>query len=198
VSNRNDKEAVAGVSNTGQGVVPGQESGEQCKESTSLDDALSRVAGRVADEVTDTKQQEGEIQREEEGEERDGGSQGANQKDEGKDEPALPLSACSSLSSWNASYHQEDTQRVIEHGRAAFIGRYESGLNIKSTGGEDDGESNPETTIRRQSSGTKRVSNGHFPVTKSVIRCLTRKSSTMRTTCRQAAAPNHHIQKQDQ
>jgi len=37
---------------------------------------------------------------------------------------------------------------------------------LETAGGEDDAESDPETTIRGESSGTKGVSDGHFPVEK--------------------------------
>lgn len=94
MSNRNDEEAVAGIGNTGQGIVPGHESSEKGKETASLDDAGG--GGAVsANKVADTEQEEGQVQGEEEGEEGHGGAEGADQQDSGEDEPALLMSALS-------------------------------------------------------------------------------------------------------
>lgn len=89
MSDGDDEEAVAGVGETGQRVVPGQEGGEQRKESTGLHDASGGGTGGVPDQVGDTQQQEGEVQREEQGEEGDGRLERAEQQQEGEDEPAL-------------------------------------------------------------------------------------------------------------
>lgn len=94
MSNRNDEEAVAGIGNTGQGIVPGQESSEKSKEASCLDDAGGWGAVS-ANKVADTEQEEGHVQAEEEGEECHGGAEGADQQDEGEDEPALLMSALS-------------------------------------------------------------------------------------------------------
>lgn len=94
MSNRNDEEAVAGIGNTGQGIVPGQESSENGKDASCLDDAGS--GGAVsADKVADTEQEEGQVQGEEEREEGHGGAEGADQQDGGEDEPALLMSVLS-------------------------------------------------------------------------------------------------------
>lgn len=91
VSNRDDEEAVAGVGNTGQGIVPGQESSEKGKEAACLDDASG---GRAisANKVANTEQEESHVQGEEEREESHGRAEGADQQDEGEDEPALWMS----------------------------------------------------------------------------------------------------------
>lgn len=58
------------------------------------------------------------------------------------------------------TYHQEQTEGVVEvlTARATQARR-----NLEPTGGQDDSEREPETTIRRQSSSTKGVTNSHFP-----------------------------------
>lgn len=55
------------------------------------------------------------------------------------------------------AYHQEQTHRGQE---LVLQGR----LDLEPTGGQDDSEGEPETTIRRQSSSTESVSDSHFPV----------------------------------
>lgn len=88
VSNGNDEEAVAGIGNTGQGIIPGQESSEKGKEAACLDD-VGGGGAISANKVANTKQEEGHVQGEEEGEESHGGAEGAEQQDESEDEPAL-------------------------------------------------------------------------------------------------------------
>lgn len=84
-----DEEAVAGVGNTGQGVVPGGESSQETEESTSLDNGRVRQALVVALDVSNSEQQEAKVQSQEEREEGNSGLQGAKQQDESEDEPAL-------------------------------------------------------------------------------------------------------------
>lgn len=123
MSNGDDEEAVAGIGDTGKGIVPGQESSEKGKEAAGLDDA---GGGRAisANKVTNTEQEEGHVQSEEEGEESHGGAEGTDQQDEGEDEPALLMSVFfySLRKSGREKYHQEETERVVEHGRAAIVG----------------------------------------------------------------------------
>ena len=83
-----DEKAVAAVGNTGQGVVPGQEGGEQSKEAAGLDDAGFGLAV-VLDHVSDGQQQERNVQGEEEQEERHRGAERAEQEVGGEIEPAL-------------------------------------------------------------------------------------------------------------
>lgn len=149
VGDGDDEEAVAAVGNTGQGVVPGGKGSQETEETTGLDDRRVGLAVGVALEVTDTEQQEGDIEEEEQEEESHGGSQGAEQQDGGEDEPA----------------HEEKTEGVLEHGGLATVGFDESFLDVETTGGQDNGEGDPETTIGGQSSGTKGVTDSHFPET---------------------------------
>lgn len=88
VGNRDDEEAVAGVGDTGQGVVPGSEGGQETEETAGLLD-LEVGETVLGAQVRDTEEQEGQIQEEEEQEEGDGGLEGAQDQDEGEDEPAL-------------------------------------------------------------------------------------------------------------
>lgn len=139
-----DEEAVAVVRNTGEGVIPSCKCRQETEEATGLDDGGVGLALGVTVEITNTEEQEGEVQEEEQQEEGYGGPQGAEQQDSGEDEPSK----------------EEQSKRVIE---LWCTSASESVRNLKSTWGQDDGESKPETTIRRQSGGTKGISNGHFP-----------------------------------
>lgn len=144
VSNRDDEEAVAVISQTSEGIVPSGERSQEAEETTSLDDGSG--GGAVgADQVADTQQQEGQIQEEEQQEEGNGRAEGAEEQDGGEDEPA----------------HEEQTHRVIEEVTTAIL--LERGHNLEAARSQDDSESDPETTVRGQSSGTESVSDSHFP-----------------------------------
>ena len=65
------------------------------------------------------------------------------------------------------TYHQEDTHRVIEF--RAFAVR---GLNLETTGSQDNGEGQPETTIGREGSSTESVTSSHFPTPVSIIHII--------------------------
>lgn len=156
-----DEEAVAIVRNTGEGVIPSCKCRQETEEATGLDDGGVGLALGVTVEITNTEEQEGEVQEEEQQEEGYGGPQGAEQQDSGEDEPSLvTVSTRLIQSSALQTYKEEQSKRVIE---LWCTGASESVRNLKSTWGQDDGESKPETTIRRQSGGTKGISNGHFP-----------------------------------
>lgn len=58
--------------------------------------------------------------------------------------------------------HQVKTERVQERIGALSL---ERGGNLETTGSQDDGERNPETTIRGQRGGTKGVADSHLPHT---------------------------------
>lgn len=60
------------------------------------------------------------------------------------------------------AYHQEQAERVEE------LLLRERLRDVESTGSEDNTDGNPEATIRGQSSGTKSVTNRHFPVTPAI------------------------------
>lgn len=147
MGNGKDEEAVAAVGNTGQSVIPGSEGCHKTKETTGLDDGRVGLAMAVPLDVADTEQEEGEIEEEEQQEESHSGSQGAEQQDGGEDEPA----------------HQEQTEGIVKHGGATLVGSDKSRLDVEATGGQDNSEGDPETTIRGQSSGTKSVTDSHFP-----------------------------------
>lgn len=85
-----DEEAVAGVGDTGQGVVPGGEGGQETEETAGLLD-LEVGETVLGEQVGDTQEQEGQIQEEEQQEEGDGRLEGAQDQDEGEDEPALEV-----------------------------------------------------------------------------------------------------------
>ena len=78
VSDRDDEEGVAAVGNTSQGIVPGEESGEETKDTTGLDER-ARWGCAVILQVTNAKQKEGKVEREEETEEGDGRAQCAHE-----------------------------------------------------------------------------------------------------------------------
>lgn len=149
VSNGDDEEAVAVISQTSESVVPSGERSQEAEETTSLDDGGG--GGAIsANQVANTQQQEGDVQEEEQQEEGNGRAEGAEQQDGGEDEPA----------------HQEQTHRVIEEvGTTVLLERRH---NFEATGSQNNSEGNPETTVRGQSSGTKSVSDSHFPDAKRV------------------------------
>jgi hypothetical protein len=146
VGNGDDEEAVAVISQTSQGVVPSGERSQETEETTSLDDGRGRGAIGT-DQVANTQQQEGQVEEEEQQEEGNGRAEGAEEQDGGEDEPA----------------HQEQTHRIIEEVGTAI--RLERRHDLEAARSQDDSESDPETTIRRQSSGTESVSDSHFPHT---------------------------------
>lgn len=80
---------VAVVRNTSQRVVPGQESSQETKEATSLDDGWVGLALGVPVEVTDAEQEESKIEGEEEQEEGDCRPERADEEDGSEDEPTL-------------------------------------------------------------------------------------------------------------
>lgn len=84
VGDGNDEERVAGVGNTGKGVVPGGESSEDTESTTSSEEGDVSVV-----EVRETQAEEGKVECEEEEEESDSRAQSADEKEEGEDEPAL-------------------------------------------------------------------------------------------------------------
>lgn len=184
------------IGDTSQGVVPGHEGSEQSEPTTSLDDigVWSSIGGL---EVTNTEEEEGQIQEEEEEEECDSRAERANEQDEGKDEPA----------------HQEQTERIGEVVDASSITSVGS-LDVEATRSQNNGESNPETTVGGESSGTKSVSNSHFPRKLSDIlvsrmtsfrpirillaRAIRKKHvrDVKHTTCQRAIERDHHNRKQ--
>lgn len=60
-----------------------------------------------------------------------------------------------------STYHQEETEGVIELGSVTTGA--ESLLDLETTGSQDNGERQPETTVGRESSSTESVTNSHFP-----------------------------------
>lgn len=73
MSDGDDEEAVAGVGNTGQGVVPGGKGRQQTEEATGLNDRRVGLARVVALNVANSEQQEGQVQSQEEREESNSG-----------------------------------------------------------------------------------------------------------------------------
>lgn len=63
------------------------------------------------------------------------------------------------------TYHQEKTHGVIEFGSITAC-LAESLTNLEPTGGQDDSEGDPETTVGGESSSTKSVTDSHFPILK--------------------------------
>lgn len=174
VSNGDNEEAVASVGDTGEGIVPGGEGSQETEQTTSLLDI--GIGGTISTllQVSDTEQEEGQVQEEEQQEEGDGRFEGANQHDGGKDEPTLwEVSDRDRGSSrlrvdaiWKGlTYHQEQTEGIVEFGGVCgqqFV------FDLKSTGGQNNGEGEPEATVRGQSSCTKSVTDSHFPANATV------------------------------
>lgn len=149
MGNGDDEEAVAVISQTSKGVVPSGKRSQEAEETTGLGDGGGRSA-ISADQVGNTQQQEGQVQEEEQQEESNGRAEGAEQQDGGEDEPA----------------HQEQTHGVIEEVGTTIL--LERRHDFEAARSQDNSEGNPETTIRGQSSGTKGVTDGHFPSAKRV------------------------------
>lgn len=174
MSDGDDEEAVASIGDTCEGIVPGSESSQETEETTGLLDVGVGVAVRTTLQVGNTEQEEGQVQGEEQQEEGDGGLEGAEQHDGGEDEPAL-LRHCQRGDLLRIDYlvekrnrghkkthHQEKTHGVIELGRI-IAGLAESLTNLEPTGGQDDSEREPETTVGGESSSTESVTDSHFP-----------------------------------
>lgn len=95
--------------------------------------------------MAQAEQQEGHGEGEEQREEGDGGAERAEKQDEGEDEPA----------------HEIETHGVEEVRLVAALSK--ALLDAKAARGEDDGEGDPETTVRGESSSTESVTDSHFP-----------------------------------
>lgn len=119
-------------------------------------------------EVADSEQQEGEVEPEEEREEGDGRTEGEEQEDGGEDEPALDWSSDQYRSLGRRlplhveTYEEEEAKGVVKGRRSAF--GFDGRGDLESTGGQDDGEGKPESTVGRERRGTEGVADGHFPV----------------------------------
>lgn len=134
--------SVPGVSDTSEGVVPGQEGGQETEAAARV---LQRRRGAgVAvglGELRAREHEEGQVQGEEQEEEHDGGPQRAEQQDEREDEPAR--------------------QEEAEH--RGLVARVRVRIQRVEAGREEDGVREPETAVRRQRRRTERVTYGHFP-----------------------------------
>ena len=136
---------VGVIGDTGEGIVPCEESSKQTEETSSLD-AAGHGLSRASLHVTNSKHQESKIEGKEQQEECHSRAQGTDQQDEGENEPA----------------DQVKPERVEEW---RFIAGAESKslLDLESARCENDSERKPEATIRGQSCSTESVSDGHFP-----------------------------------
>lgn len=181
MSNRHDEEAVAVVGQTSQGVIPSGERSQETEETTGHDHGLvGLTSGGVTLDVPDTKQQEGQVEEEEQQEEGHGGTESAEQQDGGEDEPA----------------HQVQTERVVVHRGLATSFLFQRRHDFKATGGQDNRERQPETSVRRQGSSTESVTNSHFPFRLiSVCFSFSMTWEEGRTTCQPAAGQDHRNQK---
>lgn len=142
MGNRDNEEAVARVCNTGKGVVPSQESGEDTEATTGLG------AGRAWDEVAEGQEQEGQVKGEEEEEKGDGRAEGADQEEEGEDEPSLDLLLALLLAGTRSllgTYHKIEAKRVGERSARSTADRFN---DLKTTGSQDNSRSDPKTAVR--------------------------------------------------
>ena len=140
------EEGVAGVRNTGKGVVPSDEGSKESEDTTSLDESVVNLSNTVQDEVSDCQHEEGHVEEEEEQEEGDGRAECAEEEKGREDEPSS----------------QEESDSVVEISVGVVLGV--CGGNLESSWGVDDSVREPETTVRRKCSSTESVANGHFPV----------------------------------
>lgn len=103
VDDRRDEEAVAAVGDTGEGVVPGGEGGQETEQAAGHDHVVVDLSLAVP-EVANAQHQEGQVEEEEDEEEGDGRLEGADQQDGGENEPALePVSVESSrVGGWSS------------------------------------------------------------------------------------------------
>lgn len=82
------EEGVAGVRNTGKGVIPGDEGSKESEDTTSLDESVVNLSNTVQDEVSDSQHEEGHVEEKEEQEEGHGRTECAEEEEGGEDEPS--------------------------------------------------------------------------------------------------------------
>lgn len=115
-------------------------------------------------QVADAEQEEGKIQREEQEEESDGRPQRCEQEDCREDEPALDdfrVTTRFSCSQRTGAYHEYKAKRVEKGwGSSCF---FDAGGDLKPTGGQNDGEREPEPAVGRQRGGAESIAYSHFP-----------------------------------
>lgn len=131
--------------------VPSDKRRQDTKSTTSPQQTGVGCASAAVVQVSESEHQECHVEGEEEQEEGHGGSQGADEHEEGEDEPA----------------HEVDAERV-EEGRGRF--GFECLHDLESTGGQNDGGTDPEATVRRKSSCTEGVTGSDFPVDETLDR----------------------------
>lgn len=83
------EEAVAGVSNTGKGIVPRDERCQKTEDAARLEDRRIGGSSRIAGEVGDPQEEKGHVQSEEQAEECQRGLHCAEQQNEAENKPAL-------------------------------------------------------------------------------------------------------------
>lgn len=147
VSDWNDEKGVALVCNTREGIVPGDEGSEKSKHTTGLDQCDVNLSGIVQDKVSNSQEEEGHVESEEQQEEGDGRAECAEEEESGEDEPSS----------------EEESNSMVKIVVRVLLGV--SSGDGEATWGVDDGVRDPETSVRRESSSTESVSDGHFPVT---------------------------------
>lgn len=144
VHHRNDKEAVARVRNTREGVIPSRKRSQNAKRAAGIDAGLVGMLAIVL-QVADTQQQESQVEGEEQEEKGDCRLQSAEEEDEGEDEPA-----------------DEEQADVVEQAAGA-LGFFQGGFDGEAAGGEEDGEGDPETAVGGEGGGAEGVADCHFP-----------------------------------
>ena len=92
------------------------------------------------------------------------------------------------------AHHQVETERDEESTRAV---RLEVRNDIEASRSQDDGSSDPKTTVGAERRGTERVSNSHFPCKRSVSRHGALQAKIL-TTFQQEAGIDRHRRKQHQ
>lgn len=94
--------------------------------------------------IANAKHEKGQIEREKEGKERHSGAESAHQEKRGEDEPTHKVQA-----------------EGVEEGSLADLSK--TGLDGETTGGQNDGERQPETSVGGEGGSTESVADSHFP-----------------------------------
>lgn len=87
MGNRDGEEAVAALEETGHGVPPSDEGGDETEDTSGLDGSSVSVTSSVLLEVADGEEEEGDVEEDKEGAEGDSRLEGAETEEESKDEP---------------------------------------------------------------------------------------------------------------
>jgi hypothetical protein len=125
--------------------IPSDERCQNTEGATSSKETSVCGTSATVHQVCEAKHEECEVKREEEQKEGNGRAKGADQQQEGEDEPC----------------HEIESERVEE-----WLWRFclQCRRDLEAIGCQNDNCADPETTVRRESSGTEGVSESNFPI----------------------------------